>query len=272
MWLSEGEGRVFKKESSTSICRCWLDLFDGMGTSDPVKPWLIGRSITTERQCIAVCKSFTCQAYYVLCVIHLISFFSISFLISFFSSSLTLYAFFSNDFHSLHFQNLTFNLSKSSPPFILCLCFPSSRGFHLKSCLPPVPRTLILPHPLTGRDWTPSPQLPPPPSFIFIPLVYFESRIRLARLCPEGAGQETSGHMLHGIERWKSNSREVRESSSAQNSQNMERTRTEDDEVGKKTLQRVDKEMKTEKKGTINQLSFSMRPVDSNRNLSIYAK
>lgn len=52
----------------------------------------------------------------------------------------------------------------------------------------------------------------------------------------------------------------------------MERTRTEDDEVGKKTLQRVDKEMKTEKKGTINQLSFSMRPVDSNRNLSIYAK
>lgn len=77
--------------------------------------------------------------------------------------------------------------------------------------------------------------------------------------------------MLQGIERWKSNSREVRESSSAQNSQNMERTRT-DDEVGKKTLQRVDKEMKTEKKGTINQLSFSMRPVDSNRNLSIYAK
>lgn len=142
--------------------------------------------------------------------------------------------FFSNDFHSLHFQNLTFNLSKSSPPFILCLCFPSSRGFHFKSCLPPVPRTLILPHPLTGRDWTPSPQLPPPPPFIFIPLVYFESRIRLARLCPEGAGQETSGHMLQGIERWKSNSREVRESSSAQNSQNMERTRTEDDEVGKK--------------------------------------
>lgn len=78
--------------------------------------------------------------------------------------------------------------------------------------------------------------------------------------------------MLQGIERWKSNSREVRESSSAQNSQNMERTRTEDDEVGKKTLQRVDKEMKTEKKGTINQLSFSMRAVHSNRNLSIYAK
>lgn len=225
MWLSEGEGRVLKKESSTSIYRCWWDLFDGMGTSDPVKPWLIGRSITTERQCIAVCKSFTCQAYSVchafnLFLLHLFS----HFFFLFFSHTLCL--FFSNDFHSLHFQNLTFSLSKSSPPFILCLCFPSSRGFHLKSCLPPAPRTLILPHSLTGRDWTPSPQLPLPPPFIFIPLLYFESRIRLARLCPEGAGQETSGHMLQGIERWKSNSREVRESSSAQNSQNMERTRT----------------------------------------------
>lgn len=75
-----------------------------------------------------------------------------------------------------------------------------------------------------------------------------------------------------GIERWKSNSREVRESSSGPKSQNVERTRTEDDEAGKKTLQRVDKEMKTEKERTINRLSFSMRPVDSNRNLSIYGK
>lgn len=63
------------------------------------------------------------------------------------------------------------------------------------ACLqPPAPSSYPIPSPVVTEPLLHS--SPPPPPFIFIPLLYFESRIQLARLCPEGAGQETSGHML----------------------------------------------------------------------------